>query len=147
MARNESGMLYCTHIFQPTKVSSLRLKKRRNSRGSQSPAQSSQSEYNLCLIAGPCFHLKVSISAWFLTERGKKRRAGNRALDSSQTGNFIPSEKKTPLNPSYSPKKDATPTRDDHRARFYEDYRKVAEEYDKDFLKKHDEDLSTTLSS
>jgi hypothetical protein len=33
----------------------------------------------------------------------------------------------------------------DHRARFYEDYHKVAEEYDKEFLKKHDEDLNTTL--
>ena len=37
------------------------------------------------------------------------------------------------------------PTQGDHRARFYEDYHKVAEEYDKEFLKKHDEDLNTTL--
>ena len=35
--------------------------------------------------------------------------------------------------------------RDDHEARFYEAYRKVAEEYDKDFLKKYEEDLNTTL--
>ena len=34
---------------------------------------------------------------------------------------------------------------EDCRARFYEDYHKVAEEYDKEFLKKHDEDLNTTL--
>src|SRR5882762_4372821 len=47
--------------------------------------------------------------------------------------------------PSHSPKDDAIPTKEDHRARFYEDYRKVSEEYDKDFLKKHDEDLNTTL--
>ena len=31
------------------------------------------------------------------------------------------------------------------RSRFYEDYRKVAEEYDKEFMKRYDEDLSTTL--
>ena len=37
------------------------------------------------------------------------------------------------------------PTQEDHRAQFYEDYCKVAEEYDKEFLKKHDEDLNTTL--
>ena len=49
------------------------------------------------------------------------------------------------LNSSYSPKQDAMQTQVDHRVRFYEDYRKVAEEYDKDFLKKHDEDLNTTL--
>ena len=37
------------------------------------------------------------------------------------------------------------PTHEDHRARFYEDYHKVAEEYDKQFLKKHGGDLDTTL--
>jgi len=34
---------------------------------------------------------------------------------------------------------------EDLRAQFYERYRKEAEEYDKDFMKKHDEDLNTTL--
>ena len=34
---------------------------------------------------------------------------------------------------------------EDTRARFYEDYRKVAEDYDKEFMKKCDEDLNTTL--
>ena len=53
----------------------------------------------------------------------------------------------TQMSPSncYSPKQDAIPAQEDHRARFYEDYRKVAEEYDKGFLKKHDDDLNTTL--
>jgi len=36
-------------------------------------------------------------------------------------------------------------TPEDLRARFYEDYRKVAEDYDREFIKKCDEDLSTTL--
>ena len=49
------------------------------------------------------------------------------------------------LSSSYSLKQGTPPTQDDHRARFYEDYRKVAEEYDREFLKKHDEDLNTTL--
>ena len=34
---------------------------------------------------------------------------------------------------------------EDFRAQFYERYRKVADDYDKDFMKKHDEDLNTTL--
>ena len=34
---------------------------------------------------------------------------------------------------------------EDPRSRFYEDYRKVAEEYDKEFMKRYDEDLNTTL--
>jgi hypothetical protein len=36
-------------------------------------------------------------------------------------------------------------TPEDLRSRFYEDYRKVAEEYDKEFNKRYDEDLNTTL--
>ena len=36
-------------------------------------------------------------------------------------------------------------TKDDHRARFYECYREEAEEYDREFMKKYDEDLNTTL--
>lgn len=33
----------------------------------------------------------------------------------------------------------------DHETRFFDNYRKVAEEYDKDFFKKYGEDLDTTL--
>jgi hypothetical protein len=31
------------------------------------------------------------------------------------------------------------------RAEFYDKYKKEADEYDKDFIKKYDEDLNTTL--
>ena len=41
--------------------------------------------------------------------------------------------------------KDWALPQEDFRAQFYERYRKEAEEYDKDFMKKHDEDLNTTL--
>ena len=37
------------------------------------------------------------------------------------------------------------PVQEDYKAQFYEDYRKAAEEYDKEFHKKYDEDLNTTL--
>lgn len=40
---------------------------------------------------------------------------------------------------------DMFPVQEDHKARFYEDYHKVAEEYDREFMKKYDEDLNTTL--
>ena len=36
-------------------------------------------------------------------------------------------------------------TPEDSRIRFYERYRKEAEEYDKEFVEKYDEDLNTTL--
>jgi hypothetical protein len=45
----------------------------------------------------------------------------------------------------YSQIHDLPPTQEDHRARFYEHYRKEAEEYDREFMKKYDEDLNTTL--
>jgi len=35
--------------------------------------------------------------------------------------------------------------REDFRTEFYEHYRKEAKEYDEEFVKKHDEDLNTTL--
>lgn len=44
-----------------------------------------------------------------------------------------------------STKQDVTPIQEVHRARFYEDYRKVSEDYDNRFLKKHGEDLNMTL--
>ena len=49
------------------------------------------------------------------------------------------------VTPSYSPKQDTSLIQDDHQARFYADYRKVADEYDKEFLGKYTEDLDTTL--
>ena len=42
-------------------------------------------------------------------------------------------------------KQDAQLTREDHQAQFYEDYRREAEWYDREFMKKHEEDLNTTL--
>lgn len=45
----------------------------------------------------------------------------------------------------FSSSQDAYPTEGDLRTRFYDDYRKEAEGYDRDFIKKHDEDLNTTL--
>jgi len=37
------------------------------------------------------------------------------------------------------------PTHESTRSKFYDVYRREAEEYDKEFIKKHDEDLNTTL--
>ena len=42
-------------------------------------------------------------------------------------------------------KQDVPPTQEDYRGKFFKHYTKEAEEYDKDFMKKHDEDLNTTL--
>jgi hypothetical protein len=47
--------------------------------------------------------------------------------------------------PSCSKKQDKLPAQEDHEARFYERHRKLAKEHEKDFLKKYDEDLGTTL--
>ena len=50
-----------------------------------------------------------------------------------------------PLKPSCSKKKALPPTPEDYRAQFYEIYRQEAEDYDREFIGKHDEDLNTTL--
>ena len=46
---------------------------------------------------------------------------------------------------SCSQKGDVLPVREEHKAKFYKDYHTVAEEYDKEFIKRYDEDLNTTL--
>ena len=48
-------------------------------------------------------------------------------------------------DPSDRTKESIEAPREDLRARFYNHYREEAEEYDKDFMKKYDEDLNTTL--
>ena len=45
----------------------------------------------------------------------------------------------------HSPRKDEQLIQEDLRAKFYTAYRKAAEEYDKEFIKRHNEDLNTIL--
>ena len=47
--------------------------------------------------------------------------------------------------PSCSHKHDPPPTQEDYRTKFYDVYRREAEEYDREFIKRYDEDLNTTL--
>ena len=58
---------------------------------------------------------------------------------------LLPRPTTVSLSPSCSRPQDVLPTQGDPRGRFYEDYRKEAEEYDREFMKKYDEDLNTTL--
>jgi len=44
-----------------------------------------------------------------------------------------------------SHKQDSPPTQEGYRTKFYEVYRREAEEYDREFIKRYDEDLNTTL--
>ena len=48
-------------------------------------------------------------------------------------------------DPSDRTKGNLEASREDLRTQFYTHYRKEAEEYDNDFMKKYDEDLNTTL--
>ena len=49
------------------------------------------------------------------------------------------------LNASHRKTEGPTSQQEDPRTRFYKIYRREAEEYDKEFMKKYDEDLNTTL--
>ena len=51
----------------------------------------------------------------------------------------------TVVYPSHRKEKDQELPQEDLRVKFYEHYRKEAEEYDREFTKKYDEDLNTTL--
>ena len=49
------------------------------------------------------------------------------------------------VEPSRSQNQDLQSNQEDLRARFYERYRKEADEYDREFMEKYGEDLGTTL--
>ena len=51
----------------------------------------------------------------------------------------------TPIKPPRSQDQNDSSNQANFRAQFYENYRKGAEEYDKEFMKKYEEDLNTTL--
>jgi len=63
----------------------------------------------------------------------------------SSASGYDPHPTGASLISSRSQKQGLQSTQDVLRAQFYEKYRKEAEEYDKEFMKKHDEDLNTTL--
>ena len=71
---------------------------------------------------------------------------GHTTVDSNRICklSFVPDQNVTQAPGSRKPP-DLPPAQEDHRSRFYADYHKEAEEYDKEFMKKHDEDLDTTL--
>ena len=60
-------------------------------------------------------------------------------------GKFFSCLTRMSLRPSSSRKRNALSTQEDHRGRFYNDYHMEAEECDRDFIKKYDEDLDMTL--
>ena len=68
-----------------------------------------------------------------------------RRLKTRRIRKFLSSLPRISSRPPRSQKQDVLFTQEDRQADFYKSYRKVAEEYDKEFLKKHDEDLNTTL--
>ena len=67
-------------------------------------------------------------------------------MDKEQTRRFSPALCRFLLPDFlYRKEEDLEPPQEDVRAQFYTHYHKEAEEYDKEFVKKHDEDLNTTL--
>jgi hypothetical protein len=75
-----------------------------------------------------------------LTLRSKRRRNLSRSQSPTQ-----PSPARVSFEPSWNTKQGGIPTQEDCRGCFFDDYRKVAEKHDKEFLMKRGEDLNTTL--
>ena len=72
-------------------------------------------------------------------------RVWDKGFNNKRTGKILSTSPKMSLITLRSPTQGTLSTQEDYQTRFYNNYRKVAEEYDKDFLKKHEEDLDTTL--
>jgi hypothetical protein len=67
-------------------------------------------------------------------------------LDNMWTSRFSFTAKQPIVQTSRSSREETAFIREDRRARFYEKYRQVAEEYDKEFLEEYSEDLGATLT-
>ena len=72
-------------------------------------------------------------------------QGSDKTHSNGRPGDFLSHLTTISFTPSCSPGHDITPPQEDPQTQFYKEYRKVAEEYDKDFLKKYEEDLNTTL--
>jgi len=72
--------------------------------------------------------------------------SGDRTVDNRQIGKILLMSSQN-LTKDYlcNSKLDIPSIQADHRTQFFEDYRREAEEYDREFMKKYDEDLNTTL--
>ena len=66
------------------------------------------------------------------------------SVSSQQTGKLRLADSNRHSTPR-SQEQDLPSTGEGCRTKFYDVYRHEAEEYDRDFIKKHDEDLNTTL--
>jgi len=81
-----------------------------------------------------------------VTKTPKKcRRVRDRTVGNGQVGKFPSSLNQNVAGTLFDSKQDVPSAQEDHRAQFFENYRREAEEYDKEFIKKYDEDLNTTL--
>ena len=78
-------------------------------------------------------------------ETGGKWKRGAEWATGGQVLRFVPCLAEASLKLSCRQKRDLQPNQDDLRAQFYQHYRKEADDYDKEFMKKYDEDLNTTL--
>ena len=145
--RNESGTeSNHNRIFCPTQPSTLSLnRKRRNSSRSQGSAYLSPNGYNSCLT---CPRFVSDLRSQSLPRRRARGEPGwGTGTPTTRQWVGFPSclTVLESLRPPFSRKQEILPIQEDHQARFYARYRKVADEYDKEFLEKCDEDLNTTL--
>ena len=79
--------------------------------------------------------------------RGNQGKGKGNGLPSRRIGQHSLAYFELPLGVKHlcSQGQDHLPTEEDYRAKFYELYRHEAEEYDREFIKRYDEDLNTTL--
>jgi hypothetical protein len=135
-------MLYCAHVFSPL---SLPSSGQRVVETLADPRVLPGSLYQSRIHALQLDHTLILNCSQIHEEKPKEKGGGEQTVRREAERQYLSRLASTLPNPSYSPEQDVTPTQDDYRTRFYDSYHKVAEEYDKEFLKKHDEDLNTTL--
>ena len=131
--------VYHLRIDSLTDHSDLGSRDRRGSRDLNATDENAASKY--C-----CFpHRQRSISLTLVPSYGPAVEREDGLGGQPVNEYHQPSPLSTHTEIPHSPRSDTRWIQEDFRAKFYKHYRKEAEEYDKDFMKKHEEDLNTTL--
>jgi len=78
-------------------------------------------------------------------EEKSESGSGERGTPVDRSAQLFAFEPSSDVEPLRSHEQDSLPTQEDYRTKFYEVYRREAEEYDREFIKRYDEDLNTTL--
>ena len=146
--QNGGSKSYSTRVTLIANHLNLRSSKYQNSGGQGGVVRISPRSvrYDLAGTTQPIDSpFRPSTTVETLKKSERRTRLKDRTVGNKRVSKFPFSLDHNVAGTLFDRRQDIPSAQEDHRAQFFEDYRREAEEYDKEFIKKYDEDLNTTL--